>query len=56
MPLMSSEEVILPAHMSIGDVYEVERSSTSGARYHLVDTLDRYIEFNAQLSYSRIIY
>jgi hypothetical protein len=30
----------LPAHMSIGDVYEVERSSTSGARYHRVETLD----------------
>jgi hypothetical protein len=35
----------LPAHMSIGDVYEVERSSTSGARYHRVETLD-YWYFN----------
>ena len=53
-------KIILPAHMSIGDVYEVERSSTSGARYHLVDTLDthRYIhiEFDAKLSYLKMIY
>ncbi len=40
----------LPAHMSIGDVYEVERSSTSGARYHRVETLDYLHIFDFKIS------